>query len=346
MVDAGITVPVEIWRGWGSGLIAADFDDVLNKWHKYLCYEKRSSKHTHRGYFQDMHRFVLYAVAQQEGAVKLSDLANYSVKFFRSYLAALDRDGLGKASRARAVSTLRSFYKFLDQQGILHNPQISLLKQPKQDQLLPKAADVADIFDLIEAIETSEDIRFQGWVGLRDAALFSLLYGCGLRIDEAIQLNWKDLYPILPESTDVTLFKVLGKRRKERLVPVVPKIAQSIRKYASACPFSQRDDDPVFYGLKGQRVNPGVIQRQMRRLRRFMGLPESFTPHALRHSYATHLLQNGADLRVIQELLGHASLSSTQIYTALNVKDLEKVHAKAHPRDQEKMSSQIVEKPA
>lgn len=329
------------WREWTSGILAADTEAVLLKFHKYLCFEKRASRHTHRGYFQDLHRFLSYAVAQQETAVRLRDLAEYSVKFFRSFLAFLDKEGLGKASRARAVSTLRSFYRFLDAQGILHNSQISLLRQPKQDQLLPKAVPVEDVFELLEAIKTSEDPRFEGWVGLRDIALFSLLYGCGLRIAEAISLNWRDIAAVLPESSEIVLFRVLGKREKERIVPVVPKIAEALRAYAENCPFGCAGEDPVFYGAKGDRINPGVIQRQMRRLRTFLGLPDNFTPHALRHSYATHLLQNGADLRVIQELLGHASLSSTQIYTSLNVKDLEKIHAKAHPRDHDKMADQI-----
>ena len=169
------------------------------------------------------------------------------------------------------------------------------------------------------------DMAAEPWIGLRDTALISLLYGCGLRIDEALSLERR-------AAPFDDLLRIKGKGNKERVVPVLPAVSDAIARYLAACPFRLQPDDPLFVGARGKRLQAGVVQRQMRKLRGYLGLPETATPHALRHSFATHLLSDGGDLRAIQELLGHASLSTTQRYTAVDEAQLMKVYAKAHPR--------------
>ena len=212
----------------------------------------------------------------------------------------------------------------MDRKGILHNPVIKHLQTPKLNKSLPKALEYSDIKDLIAHTQMLQ--KTDNWVGMRDQALFTLLYACGLRIDEALSLNLEDR-PINKAMI------VRGKGGKERQVPVLPIAEISLNAYLDACPIPPiQPKDPLFVGVRGNRLSQGVAQKQMRDLRKLLGLPESATPHALRHSFATHILQNGGNLRVIQELLGHASLSTTQKYTDLDNQALFDIYDKCHPR--------------
>ncbi len=198
------------------------------------------------------------------------------------------------------------------------------MRTPKVPRALPRPLDVGDA---LAAVDAAGQLSDEPWLAKRDQALLLLLYGCGLRIGEALALNRRDA-----PAGDVLV--VTGKGRKQRLVPVLPVVREAIAAYLAACPHALPADAPLFLGARGGRLDPAVAQRQVRRLRSALGLPETATPHALRHSFATHLLADGGDLRTIQELLGHASLSTTQRYTAVDVSRLAAVHRRAHPRAQ------------
>ncbi len=232
-------------------------------------------------------------------------------------------DGLARRSTARAVSVVRGFFRFLDRRGLVHNPLGQSLRTPKVPRSVPRPLSVGEARDSVAAIGTFSD---EAWIAKRDTALLALLYGCGLRIGEALGLSRGDAAG-RPETLVVT-----GKGRKQRLVPVLPMVADAVDDYLAACPFAGGPDAALFLGARGGPLNPAVAQRQMRRVRAFLDLPETATPHALRHSFATHLLGRGGDLRTIQELLGHASLSTTQRYTEVDGDRLLAVYRGAHPR--------------
>ena len=203
-----------------------------------------------------------------------------------------------------------------------HARRRGAVRAPRPTPPIPKAITATDAMDLIDAAGSLSDTP---WIAKRDTALFTLLYGCGLRIDEALSLNQADT----PKDDAMV---ITGKGNRQRVVPVLPIVRQSIADYREACPFAPRPDRPLFLGARGGRLNPGVVQRQMRKLRGLLGLPSTATPHALRHSFATHLLGAGGDLRTIQELLGHASLTTTQRYTSVDSERLIAVYEDAHPR--------------
>jgi integrase/recombinase XerC len=219
---------------------------------------------------------------------------------------------------------VRNFLKWLDKNGHLHNPAIGGVRTPKLPRKLPRPLSPDHAKSVVEhANEVPKE--HNSWTGMRDRALFMLLYGCGLRIDEALKLN----YGNRPKNGEV---RVMGKGSKERMVPVIAVVEKMLGDYIAACPFPFENDTPLFMGARGKRLNQGVAQRDMRDLRKRIGLPESVTPHALRHSFATHILVNGADLRTIQELLGHASVSTTQRYTDFDNAQLMQIYMNAHPR--------------
>ena len=204
----------------------------------------------------------------------------------------------------------------------MHNNAIELLKLPKIGRRLPRPVSEVEAQDIVTL---SRNISDENWIGLRDEALFTLLYGAGLRIGEAIDLTRADL-------TNKTRVTVTGKGNKQRVVPILPVISDIIDRYLAACPYAMNPEDPVFIGVRGEKLNPGVAQRHLRQLRRQLNLPDSVTPHALRHSFATHMLVAGADLRSLQELLGHSSLSTTQLYTKVDGQQLAKTYRATHPR--------------
>lgn len=299
-----------------------DAAQALTAWVRHLQLERRLSPHTVTGYVADVTAFTGFLNDYHASAPGLRTLADLKPADFRAWLSFLAREGLIGASRARALSAVRNLYKWLDRDGRLHNPAIAVLTTPKVKKPLPRPLTVADAGSLLEMAEEAEDAP---WMGLRDRALFTVLYGCGLRISEALGLA-RGQAPVGDS------LRVVGKGRKERDVPVLPAVAAAVRAYLAACPFAGDADSPLFVGARGGRLNASIAQKNMRRLRHMMGLPDTATPHALRHSFATHLLGAGGDLRAIQELLGHASLSSTQVYADVDTDTLFAVYDAAHPR--------------
>lgn len=298
---------------------APDLADIIAQWMTWLKVEKNVSKHTLRAYTSDMGQFINFLATHNAEVVSINSLSAASVTDFRSWLSKQAVNGAGNASRARALSGVKNFLAWMDKQGIAHNAAAQLIRAPKLPRKLPRPLEEIQAFRLLD------DMIINGWCDERNRALFTLLYGCGLRINEALSLNISNL----PRDG---FLRVIGKGNKERQIPILDQVMKAIDQYRNDCPFPETDDRPLFLGTRGKRLNQGMAQKAMRSLRKQLNLPETATPHALRHSFATHLLQNGANLREIQELLGHASLSTTQRYTDINFEDLQKVYKKAHPR--------------
>jgi integrase/recombinase XerC len=305
---------------------AADLIAAIGSWRDWLAGEKRASPHTLDGYARDLAAFLVFLADHLGGEADLAALAGLKAADFRGFLAHRGDQGLARSSLARTMSTLRGFFRFLDRHGLAHNPALAVVKSPRPPRSVPKplAADEA-----LEAVSTAGELHDEPWLAARDVALLTLLYGCGLRLGEALAMNRHDI----PRADSMV---ITGKGRKQRLVPVLPVVREALAEYLRLCPYLPASDQPLFVGARGGRLNPGVVQRQMRRLRQLLGLPETATPHALRHSFATHLLAGGGDLRTIQELLGHASLSTTQRYTAVDAARLTSVYDQAHPRARRK----------
>ena len=295
---------------------------AVDGWRAWLTGERRVSANTVAAYGHDLNAFLAFLCRHLGSAPGLGDLEALTPADFRGYLAERASSGLARSSIARAMATLRSLFRFLDRNGLAHNTAIATVRTPRVPKFVPRALSAPQA---LEAVDAVADLSDEAWIGLRDAALLTLLYGCGLRIGEALALNRGDA----PKRETMV---VTGKGRKQRLVPVLPVVIQAIAAYLDACPHDPGRDGPLFVGARGKRLDPGVVQRQVRRLRARLALPETATPHALRHSFATHLLGGGGDLRTIQELLGHASLSTTQRYTAVDATRLAQVHRAAHPR--------------
>ncbi len=295
---------------------------ALEDWQGWLGSERRLAAHTLEAYRSDLYGFLGFLSDYKGGKIALKSLGSLELRDFRAWLARLAGGGIEASSRARALAGTRSFFRWLDRTGRMHNAAIDLLRAPKTARRLPRPVTEEGARRLV--FEAAE-LEGEGWAGLRDQALFTLLYGAGLRISEALALRWRDVKG--QEKITVT-----GKGGKQRSVPLLPIARESLEKYYAAAPFLKRPSDFVFVGARGGVLNPGVAQRQMRLLRRLLGLPENVTPHALRHSFATHLLASGADLRSLQELLGHSSLSTTQLYTRIESVQLAETYRAAHPR--------------
>lgn len=298
---------------------APDLAEKFSLWLDFLSHEKRFSPHTLRAYGRDLDSFFSFMTRHLGRPPSMNDLGDASIRDFRGWLSKETAAGLGPATRARHLSSVRSFLKWLDKQGYLHNPAITAVRTPKQPRKLPRALPPDLAMKAARGEDTGE------WEEARDRALFTLLYGCGLRIGEALALD----FGARPRDGEL---RVMGKGRKERMVPVLPAVAAALEEYYAACPFPLEKETPLFLGARGGRLHQGVAQRRMRNLRRRLNLPETLTPHALRHSFATHILVNGADLRVIQELLGHASLKTTQRYLDFDNRQLLSIYDAAHPR--------------
>jgi integrase/recombinase XerC len=312
-------------NGQDTTLALAAADDLaatLPRWRDWLEIERQFSHHTVTAYLGDLTAFLGFFAGHLGRPVRLRDLAEAGLGDFRAWLARRTTAGARATSRARAVSALRNFFNWLDRAGILHNAKIGALTTPKLPRTAPKPIGVVDAAALLEAAEMFVE---EPWIGLRDRALFTLLYGCGLRISEALALD-RGALP-LEDS-----LKVLGKGKKERVVPLLPVVIEAVTLYEAASPFKGGRDAPLFVGARGKRLDPAIAQKAMRSLRVQLQLPDTATPHALRHSFATHLLGSGGDLRAIQELLGHASLSTTQRYTEVETEHLLSVYRDAHPR--------------
>jgi len=299
---------------------------AVTDWQDWLAHERRYSAHTLDAYGRDLVTFLKFLADHLGHGAGLRDLDHLTTRDFRGYLARRNSDGLSRTSTARAMSTLKSFFKFLEREGRITNTIIQTVRIPKIPKSIPKALSIEDALNALEVVEELSD---EAWVGKRDKALLALLYGCGLRLGEALQLSRDQGERALQE--DATLV-ISGKGNKQRLVPVLPAVGEAIRDYVRLCPYQTDGDAPLFLGVRGKRLNPAIAQKQVRNVRALLNLPASATPHALRHSFATHLLGGGGDLRTIQELLGHASLSSTQRYTEVDGEHLSAVYEAAHPR--------------
>jgi integrase/recombinase XerC len=242
---------------------------------------------------------------------------------FRAWLAHRHGRGLARSSTARALAALRSFYRYLDREHGRHNPAVKALRTPRLPRCLPRPLATGQAMALLDAVPAASKLD---WIAKRDTAVLVLLYGAGLRIGEALAL---ERAAAGPDPAGLRSLLITGKGGKQRLVPVLPVIAAAIADYLAACPYREA---ALFLGARGKRLQAPIVRRLMQDLRRRLGLPESATPHALRHSFATHLLAGGADLRTIQELLGHASLSTTQGYTGVDGERLMRLYHQAHPR--------------
>ena len=291
------------------------------RWAGHLQHDRRRSPHTVRAYVATAHRLIDFLQFHRGGPVDPAELNHLTAADLRAFLAQRRGEGLGPSSAARELSGVRAFLKYAaEQSGQV--PTLPRTRAPKRPRTLPRPASPDDAMGLAA---NAAEAASAPWIGARDLAILLLLYGAGLRVAEALSLT-ADVRPI--GST----LRVTGKRSKTRIVPVVPAVREAIEDYVRQCPYPLSGDAALFVGARGGPLNPDLVRRSVAAARRRLGLPESLTPHALRHSFATHLLARGADLRALQELLGHASLSSTQIYTAVDAARLLDVYRHAHPR--------------
>jgi integrase/recombinase XerC len=291
------------------------------RWSSYLQHDRRRSAHTVRAYAATAHRFIQFLGRYRGDGIDPTALTGVTAADLRAFLADRRAGGLGPSSAARELSGVRAFLKYAaEQQGSA--AQLPRTRAPKRPRTLPRPAAPDDVVGLAE---NAAEAASEPWIGARDLAILLLLYGAGLRVAEALSLSAN----ILPIGSTL---KVTGKRSKTRIVPIVQPVREAIDGYARQCPFPLRGSVPLFVGARGGPLNADLVRRAVAAARRRLGLPDTLTPHALRHSFATHLLARGADLRALQELLGHASLSSTQIYTAVDAARLLDVYRHAHPR--------------
>jgi integrase/recombinase XerC len=306
---------------------AAPVVEAARRWQHWLAVERRASQNTLDAYSRDLAAFLTFITGHLGGEPGLEELSALRAADFRSWLARRVNQGLAPRSTARALSVVRGFFRHLDRDGLAHNPAVAAIRTPKQPRNLPRPLSVDQA---AATVETIGDFATAPWLAQRDTALIALLYGAGLRIGEALGLNCCDL-PAGDEGSDGVVV-VTGKGGKQRMVPMLAYVRAAIGNYMVDCPHTLEPDGPLFVGARGGRLNASVVQRQLRRVRGALGLPESATPHALRHSFATHLLAGGGDLRTIQELLGHASLSTTQRYTEVDAERMLESYDAAHPR--------------
>lgn len=299
---------------------------IADAWRDWLVHERRQADLTVKAYRTDLFAFLGFCAEHLGDTPTLDQLTNLATIDFRAWLASRHRDGHARTSIARALASLRSFYRYLDRQHGRHNPAIKALRTPRLDQRLPRPLSSDQAKDLVDNVPAASR---EDWIGKRDTALLLLLYGAGLRIGEALALNRG---AIGRQPANVRQLTITGKGGKQRLVPILPIIGKALDDYLRSCPHALGDSAPLFIGLRGKRLQPALLRRHVQALRQMLGLPETATPHALRHSFATHLLSDGADLRTIQELLGHASLSTTQSYTGVDSARLMRLYQNAHPR--------------
>lgn len=293
-------------------------------WLEQLQKTRRVAKLTVEAYERDSRQFLSFLCQHLGHIPDISDLSGLRVADMRSFLAYRRNMGVGSRSLGRGLAGIRSFFNFLTRAGLADVPAARIVRTPKQPKSLPKPLNIADALHIVDKKNQLDD---EPWVASRNAAILTLCYGCGLRISEALSLTPADF-----SDKNATSIYVTGKGGKTRLVPVIPAVHEAIDDYLSCCPFILPPDQPLFRGVRGGKLQRAIVERAVQQLRASLGLPDSVTPHALRHSFATHLLSRGGDLRTIQELLGHASLSTTQIYTGVDTDRLMEVYKKAHPR--------------
>ncbi len=297
-------------------ILQEKFEEFLLIWINHLKNELNYSNHTYESYKRDLLDFFKFSKS-----LKIS-IFNPDKYMIRDYLFKLNDKQSSRSTVARRISSLKNFYKYAIKSDLIDNIDLSFLKSPKVKKSIPKSIDPELIKKIIDSIMEEKN---ELWVNFRDKVVFLLLYGLGLRINEALSLKRKD-------APNGEWLRVIGKGKKYRDIPVLTKISDQIKEYLKICPYPLKPDGPLFVGKRGGPLSARIIQRRIEKIRYKLGLPEFTTPHALRHSFATHLLSGGADLRAIQQLLGHSSLSTTQRYTDVNEKELIQLHKTIHPR--------------
>jgi integrase/recombinase XerC len=302
-------------------LVDDEIQRLIIGWHRDMSAVRRLAANTLEAYGRDLSQFLSFMAGHTGGPVTLTTLKEMRPADLRAFMAARRNDDLGSRSLGRALSGIKSFFRFLEREGAMATEAFNVVRPPKQPKSVPKALTVSEAK---ATITTTNEMEDRPWVAARDIAVLSLCYGAGLRISEALALTRADL--------EGEALRVTGKGGKTRLVPLIAPVRASIVVYLELCPFKLGPSQPLFRGTKGGVLSPRLIQLRVAQLRGALGLPPSATPHALRHSFATHLLGRGGDLRSIQELLGHASLSTTQLYTAVDTDRLLESYRAAHPR--------------
>lgn len=296
---------------------------MITQWINWLKDARQMSLHTVEAYERDIQQFLVFQNGHQGKILTIEDLMKLTLRDFRAWLAYRSSEEYEHRSTARALSVIRSFFRFLTKHGYPPNTILAGLRSPRLKVGLPRPLSVDEARSLVDDIDILDEVP---WIGCRNRALFTLLYSCGLRLGEALSLTRKQA------PLDVDALLVQGKGKRQRMVPVLPVIRETLEEYIRLCPYVLAPEGPLFVGAKGKRLDPAIAQKALRTYRRAIGLPETATPHALRHSCATHLMSASGDLRGIQELLGHASLSTTQVYTDVDTARLMKVYEAAHPR--------------
>ena len=291
----------------------------------YILNTKKYSAHTAAAYQSDIEDFIKFFGGYCGNSCQLSDFARVDSLGFRAWLADRVKRGLSAKSTARALSSLRGFYKFLDREFGVKNTAIGLISSPKIPRKLSKAIDAKDVENMSDAIHEIDD---EPWIAARDWALVVLIFGCGLRISEALSIKTQDI------SARPQVLRILGKGSKERLVPVLPTVWDAMDKYLKLCPY--RGQGNLFKSVRGLPMSPRMAEKQIEKIRNYLQLPDYVTPHALRHTFATAVLADGVDLRSLQELLGHSSLSTTQLYTKVDMSQISAAYNSAHPRARKK----------
>lgn len=295
---------------------------LLDRWLTTLGGTRNASPQTITAYARDVSGFLGFLAEHWGGPAGRAGLANVTTRDMRAWMARERERDLSARSLARQLSAVKSFYRWLDQAEGVTAAAVIATRAPKVPDRLPRPVPEGAAAEMLSLADAMVE---EPWIGARDTAVLTLLYGCGLRISEALALTTRALP--LGET-----LRIDGKGGKQRLVPVLPVARAAVDAYLRLCPYTPEPDTAIFRGTRGGPLNPRQIQKAVQRLRQVMGLPETATPHALRHAFATHLLERGADLRAIQELLGHASLSTTQAYTAVTERSLRRTYDAAHPR--------------
>jgi integrase/recombinase XerC len=300
--------------------------EAVESWLAYIGTERQLAAKTSEAYARDVSQFLAFLAVHFNRLPDMPQLLALQARDVRAFLAARRGEGVGSRSLSRTLSALRMFYKFLERRGYGKNDAIRAVALPKLPHSVPKPLTAPKATALVDGADIASADQLE-WIVARDTAVLALLYGSGLRISEALSLKRKDA-----PTKGRDMLRVTGKGSKTRVVPVLPIAREAVELYLKLCPMRQGSDDPLFVGAHGKQLSPRIIQLRIARARAVLGLPETATPHALRHSFATHLLGAGADLRSIQELLGHASLSTTQGYTEVDREHLLKTYRSAHPR--------------
>ena len=300
-------------------------NELIDSFTIYLKDIKKYSSNTIVSYRQDLDNFINFYKSYTENEIKKEDLTNIDITTFRAWLSNRKINNISNRSSARALSSLRSFFKYILKYYGIKNESIFVISSPKIPKKLSKAIDEKDIFDMLKVLSDIEN--GEKWLILRDKALIILIFGCGLRISEALSIMKTDI------DKNQSFLKIIGKGSKERIVPILPAVKKAIDEYLSVCPF--KIEDSIFKSVRGLPMSPRMAEKLIEKIRCYLQLPDYLTPHALRHSFATSLLNDGADLRTLQELLGHSSLSTTQLYTKVSLEQIKEVYKSAHPKAQE-----------